>query len=210
MNIMKSYKTVKQPAEAEFIEKKSRFISFVYPISAENEAISLLETARKKYYDSTHVVYAYKLKDNNISRFSDDGEPQGTAGVPVLEVINKSELVDVLVISVRYFGGTMLGAGGLIRAYSKSAHIGIEAAGIIKMAECVKFFIDCPYHMLGKIEYVLINNNANKIDIEYGENVKLNYYIEADKLEKLKKEISDASNGGTELFETDRSFYNVI
>ena len=205
----KDYKTVEKFAETEFIEKKSRFISFVYPIISEAEAISHIEAARKRFYDSSHVVYAYKIRENNISRFSDDGEPQGTAGIPVLEVINKSDLIDALVIVVRYFGGTMLGAGGLVRAYSKSASLGISEANIITMAVCIEFSIDCPYHMFGKIEYVLINNNAVKINIEYGENVKINYYIEEDNFERLKKEITEASNGVIEVSETSIEFYKV-
>jgi len=129
--------------------------------------------------------------------------------VPVLEVINKSDLIDALVIVVRYFGGTMLGAGGLIRAYSKSAHLGIEEAKIVTMAECVEFIIDCPYHMFGKIEYVLINENANKISVEYNENVQLNYFIEEENFDKLKKEITEASNGSIEVSEVKREFYEL-
>ena len=106
---MNSYKTVRQDGISEYTEKKSRFISYVYPVSAESDALSKLEKLRKKHYDATHVVFAYKIKENNIQRFSDDGEPQGTAGVPVLEVINKGELTDVMIAVVRYFGGTLLG-----------------------------------------------------------------------------------------------------
>jgi len=155
------------------------------------------------------VVFAYKIRENNISRFSDDGEPQGTAGVPVLEVINKSDLIDLLVIVVRYFGGTMLGAGGLVRAYSKSAAMGVEEAKIITMAVCTEFSIDCPYHMFGKIEYVLINENAKKISVEYGENVLLNYYVEAENFDKLTKEITEASNGGIEISEVKSEYYKL-
>ena len=203
---MNSYKTVKQDGISEFIEKKSRFISYVYPVQAESEVWEKLDMLRKKHYDSTHVVYAYKLKENNMQRFSDDGEPQGTAGVPVLDVINKTDITDVLVVVVRYFGGTLLGAGGLVRAYSKSASVGIDAAKVITMCECVNFEIICPYNMLGKIQYVLNENGAIKSDIVYEENITLKYYIKEDELPILQKELTEALSGTVEIAETSREF----
>jgi uncharacterized YigZ family protein len=155
------------------------------------------------------VVYAYKLRQNNAARFSDDGEPQGTAGVPVLEVLNKEDLTDILVIVVRYFGGTLLGAGGLIRAYGKSAHDAIRAAGIITMSECVEFEIECPYNMFGKIEYTLLNNSAHKSAVEYGENIVLKYFCETADFWKISAEIINASNGSLTVTETGRGFTRV-
>ena len=198
---MNSYKTVLKDGISEFIEKKSRFISYVYPMTDEAEIQKKLEELRKKHYDSTHVVFAYKITKNNIQRFSDDGEPQGTAGVPVLDVILKSDLTDVLVVVVRYFGGTLLGAGGLVRAYSKSASMGIEEAKIITMCECVNFEIECPYHSLGKIQYVLNEVGAIKNDILYEENITLKYYIKEDEFSRLKKEMTEATNGTIEISE---------
>jgi len=203
---MNSYKTVKTDGISEFIERKSRFISYVYPMKNEAEILEKLELLRKKHYDSTHVVYAYKITENNIQRFSDDGEPQGTAGVPVLDVINKSGLTDVLVVVVRYFGGTLLGAGGLVRAYSKSASLGLEEAQIITMCECVNFEIECPYNMLGKIQYVLNENNAFKTDILYEENITLKYYIKEDEFSKLQKEMTEATNGTILIVEKTHEF----
>lgn len=203
---MNSYKTLKSDGISEFTEKKSKFIAYAYPMKSEAEVLERLEYLRKKYYDATHVVYAYKLRENNMQRFSDDGEPQGTAGVPVLEIINKNELTDVLIAVVRYFGGTLLGAGGLVRAYGKSAVLGIEAAEVATMCECVDFEITCSYNMLGKIQYVLNENNAVKRDILYGENITLKYYIPENNMETLKKKLTDALSGDIEIIETGEAF----
>jgi uncharacterized YigZ family protein len=204
-----SYRTVEKPAESLLIEKKSRFIALVQPLTEEKEAIASIEAARKKYYDASHVVYAYKLRQNNTARFSDAGEPQGTAGVPVLEVINKEGLTDISVTVVRYFGGALLGAGGLVRAYGKSAHDGIAAAGIVTMSECAEFELICPYNMFGKIEYTLLNNSARKSAVEYGENIRLKYFCETADFAKISAEITDASNGSLTVTETGRRFMRM-
>lgn len=203
---MNSYKTVRQDGISEYTEKKSRFISYVYPVSAESDALSKLEKLRKKHYDATHVVFAYKIKENNIQRFSDDGEPQGTAGVPVLEVINKGELTDVMIAVVRYFGGTLLGAGGLVRAYSKSASLGVASAIPVNMCECTLFDIECPYTLLGKLQNTLSANGAKKNDIIYADNITLKYYIKEEDLDKLIKDITETSNGTCEVSVTDTEF----
>lgn len=199
---MNSYKTVRQSGKSEYTEKKSRFISLVYNVSSEGEALSKIYELRKKYYDSTHVVFAYKIKENNMQRFSDDGEPQGTAGVPVLEVINKEELTDILVVVVRYFGGTLLGAGGLVRAYSKSASMGISAAMVAEMCECTQFEITCPYTLLGKFQHTLMQMGAKKTDIVYADKITLKYYIRTEQMENLKKALTDAANGTVDITET--------
>ncbi len=203
---MNSYKTVRQDGISEYTEKKSRFISYVYPVSAESDALSKLEKLRKKHYDASHVVFAYKIKDNNIQRFSDDGEPQGTAGVPVLEVINKGELTDVMIAVVRYFGGTLLGAGGLVRAYSKSASLGVASAIPVNMCECTLFDIECSYTLLGKLQNTLSANGAKKNDIIYADNITLKYYIKEEDLDKLIKNITEVSNGTCKVSVTDTEF----
>lgn len=206
---MSSYKTIKQESYCELIEKKSRFISLTYPVTTEEEALTHLEAARKKYYDATHVVYAYRIRENQIQRFSDDGEPQGTAGVPVLEVLTKGEITDTLSIVVRYFGGTLLGAGGLIRAYSKSAHDGVVASGIITMAECIEFNIDCPYHLLGKVEHILMEQSCHKVHVEYADRILLTYYIEEACYPKLEAELREATNATVAPNRIARNFYEL-
>lgn len=206
---MKSYKTVNDFGGAEFIERKSKFLSFVYPVSTEQEAVSYIEKARKKFYDSTHVVFAYKIRENNIARFSDDGEPQGTAGIPVLDVINKSGIEDTLIIVVRYFGGILLGAGGLVRAYSKSASLGVENAVICTMTPCSVFDIKCAYNMLSQVQYILENHSSYKINIEYTENIKLTYYIEEEKFENLKQDLFDKTNGSVVAKYIETKFHRI-
>ena len=126
---MKDYITLNQRAQDEFVERKSRFIGTATPVSTQEEAIAFIDEMRSKYWDATHNVYAYILRDGT-KRYSDDGEPQGTAGVPVLDVLQKEGLTDLCVVVTRYFGGILLGAGGLVRAYSHGAKIAVDAAGI--------------------------------------------------------------------------------
>ncbi len=206
---MKVYKTVEKYGESEFIEKKSRFLSFVHPVDTEEDALAIIEKARKKYYDSTHVVFAYKIKENNICRFSDDGEPQGTAGIPVLDVITKNELENILIIVVRYFGGTLLGAGGLVRAYSKSAVMGVEEAGISIMTPCCVFEIVCPYNLLSTVQFILDSFDCVKMDITYGENICLKYYIDETKFDELNGKITDKTNGQLTLLKIETEFHKI-
>lgn len=206
---MSSYKTVKKESITEVIEKKSRFIALTYPVTTEAEALSHLEAARKKYYDATHVVFAYRLRNNQIQRFSDDGEPQGTAGVPVLEVLSKGEITDTLSIVVRYFGGTLLGAGGLIRTYSKAAHEGVAESGIKTMAECVEFSITCPYHLLGKVEHILMEQDCRKLNVEYADQITMQYYIVQSAFPKLEAELREATNATLSATILNQSFYEL-
>ena len=122
--ISNEYKTVKDIGIAEIVEKRSRFIASVRPVSSEEDALEYLNMLKQKYWDARHNVYAYIIRENNIMRYSDDGEPSGTAGVPVLDILKREELTDVIVVVTRYFGGILLGTGGLVHAYSKAAKEG--------------------------------------------------------------------------------------
>ena len=136
---MNEYKTVEIENCDEFVEKKSRFIGYVKPVRTQQEAVDFISSIKSKHWDATHNVYAYVLRENNIQRYSDDGEPSGTAGVPVLDVLKKEGLTDVCCVVTRYFGGILLGGGGLVRAYSHSAKIAVDAAGVAEMcswSEC--------------------------------------------------------------------------
>ena len=148
---MEDYKTVQDYGEAEMIERKSRFIGYCRPVKTQEDAIDFINEIRAQHRQATHNVYAYVLRDNNIMRYSDDGEPAGTAGVPVLEVIKKEGLTDVAVVVTRYFGGILLGAGGLVRAYGKSAKLGIDAAVRIEKVYCSLYLIRCDYSTYGKL-----------------------------------------------------------
>ena len=132
--MLKKYKTILEEAEEEIVEKKSRFIATVRPVKTEDEARAFIEEMKKKYWDARHNVFAYQIGERNeLQRFSDDGEPQGTAGMPVLNVLKGEDVKDTAVVVTRYFGGTLLGTGGLVRAYGKAAKEGLLSAGIVEM-----------------------------------------------------------------------------
>lgn len=170
--------TVAKPSESLYTVKKSKFISNVVPIKDNEEAEDYIKKIRKKYWDATHNVYAYVLGLNDeIQKFSDDGEPSGTAGKPVLEVVKSKDVKNVLIVVTRYFGGTLLGAGGLIRAYSESASIGLENSNIIKRIKSHVYEITTDYNMLGRLQWELNQKNIIIKDINYTENVLMRIYV---------------------------------
>lgn len=193
--MQKQYKTILNHAVAEYEEKKSRFIASVKPAATEEEAVEFINSLKSKYWDATHNVYAYYIVGNNIiQRFSDDGEPSGTAGIPVLEVIKRKEVQNLAVVITRYFGGTLLGAAGLIRAYGKSAALGIEAAGIISRQLCKEITMVVEYTLFGKLQSFLISNGHIIKEVIYTQDVEIILYIPVDAVEALIEEISDMTN----------------
>lgn len=197
---IKEYKTVKHTGTGEIVEKRSRFIANVKPVSSEEEALTFLNELKQKYWDARHNVYAYIIKENNIMRYSDDGEPSGTAGVPVLDMLKKEELTDVIVVVTRYFGGILLGTGGLVHAYSKSAKEGILAAEIKKMLLCQKLIIKCDYNLVGKIQYEIQGRDDIIIgDAEYGEDVNISVFIPCDSVDNFINNMIDKTNGNVEI-----------
>ncbi len=192
---MKPYfKTVAGIASEVMIEKKSKFIATVWPVTTEEEALTLISQMRSKYYDATHNVYAYIIGEGNIMRYSDDGEPSGTAGVPVLEVLRKEGLVDVAVVVTRYFGGIMLGAGGLVRAYGNSAKLGVDAAKIVTRTLCDLVRVDCDYTLLGKVEHETRGSGHIIKDTEYTNVVSVYVYTKQDETEKYIEKMCDITN----------------
>jgi len=194
MNKKMTYKTVLQAAQAEMVEKKSRFIASVRPVVTEQEAIDFINECRGTYRDATHNVYAYVVQKHNTSRYSDDGEPSGTAGVPVLEVINKEGLTDVAVVVTRYFGGTLLGAGGLVRAYGKSAKLGLDEAIITEKIYCHRLNMQTTYDLLGKVRYLIETGDYILGEITYTDSVNITAYVKYDLLEQFLKELEEATN----------------
>lgn len=190
-----SYKTVRQPGADEFIEKRSRFIGSAAPVTSEKEALDFIAQKKAEYWDANHNVYAYILREGNIQRFSDDGEPQGTAGIPVLEVIKKGNITDVVVVVTRYFGGILLGAGGLVRAYSHGAKIGVEAAEIKHMRPAYTVELDTDYSLYGKIAYILPKYHIQEQKNDFGVSVRMQFNIAAELFERFKKELTDITNG---------------
>lgn len=192
----KEYKTILNEAVEHFEEKKSKFIASVKPIANEDEAIEFINALKTKYWDATHNVYAYYVcGDTAAQRFSDDGEPSGTAGMPVLEVIKRLELQDLVVVVTRYFGGTLLGAAGLIRAYGKSASLGIQAATIVKRQLCVEAAVVVEYTLFGKAQSTIIANGYAIKDIIYTQDVEIIAFIPVDEQDSFSKIIIEATNG---------------
>jgi len=164
-------------------------------VTAEAEALALLAEMRKEFSDATHNVYAYILRENNIARFSDDGEPGGTAGMPVMEVLKQEELTDVAVVVTRYFGGTLLGAGGLVRAYSKTAKLGIDAAHMATMTYGADVQISVSYDLYGKLQYLLEQEKLPVGESEFGEEVSVTAFVRVEDIPALEKKITEATNG---------------
>lgn len=171
---MKEYKTLYKENSQEIIIDKSTFIGYAKPITTEEEAIEFIEKIKTKHKDASHNVWAYTVGENmNIQRYSDDGEPQGTAGIPTLEVIKKEDLRNVVIVVTRYFGGIKLGAGGLVRAYTKGTKAGIESAEIIEKVIYNEISIKIDYTLLGRVQNEILNSNYLIKEIIYEENVHL-------------------------------------
>lgn len=192
------YRTVKEFSNDEYIVKRSRFIGYAKPVTTVDEANSFIAEIKSKHWDATHNVYAYILREGGIKRYSDDGEPQGTAGVPVLDVLEKENLVDVCVVVTRYFGGILLGGGGLVRAYSHSAKIGVDSAKIITMAHCLDLAVECDYTFYGKLNSFLANEETVILDTQFTDNVKVVFRIKGENKENIDAKITDLSNGRVE------------
>lgn len=206
---MKEYKTVEFENSDEFVEKKSRFIGYVKPVKTQDEAVSFINSIKSKHWDATHNVYAYVLRDNNIQRYSDDGEPFGTAGVPVLDVILKNNLVDVCVVVTRYFGGTLLGAGGLVRAYSHGSKIAVESGNLITMAPCKVLTVSVEYGFYERLNILLSDFDANIENTEFSDNVAITFSLKQDRADALQNKLTDLSNGLYKFNEIGEKFAKV-
>lgn len=194
------YKTVHQAAGAEIIEKKSRFIADVFPVSSEKEAIVCLDKIRKQYWDARHHCWAYVIRDGQLlERFSDDGEPGGTAGKPILEVIKGHEVENVLIVVTRYFGGTLLGTGGLVRAYTSASREGLAHSMIITRIYGFKLKILTDYKGLGKIQYILGNKGLHILNTEYTDAVELTVLVPESEEKWLIHEIIEGTNGKSSI-----------
>lgn len=192
---MQEYKTVEKEASDFFIEKKSKFIGYAKPVKTQEDALEFISKIKLKHWDATHNVYAYVLRENNIQRYSDDGEPSGTAGVPVLDVILKESLVDVCVVATRYFGGTLLGAGGLVRAYSHTSKIALEAAGIITMAQCSVMSAEVDYSFYDRLNILLSDFSAVILDTSFSDKVCVEFSVKENIVDLLNAKLIDVSNG---------------
>lgn len=192
---MQEYKTVEKEASDFFIEKKSKFIGYAKPVKTQEDALEFISKIKSKHWDATHNVYAYVLRENNIQRYSDDGEPSGTAGVPVLDVMLKESLVDVCVVATRYFGGTLLGAGGLVRAYSHTSKIALEAAGIITMAQCSIMRAEVDYSFYDRLNILLSDFSAVILNTSFSDKVCVEFSVKENIVDLLNAKLVDVSNG---------------
>ena len=200
---MDKYYIVSKGGEGEITEKKSRFIAHVLPVESEEEAILQIENIKKKYWDARHHCWAYVLGRNPAAeRMSDDGEPAGTAGKPILEVIRGRKLTDVLVIVTRYFGGTLLGTGGLVRAYTSAAIDGLEHSESITRIHGIKLLIRAEYTDLGKIQYLLASRDVIQLDPVYTDKVELMALVPVEQMKGLKADLMEGTNGQVVLDET--------
>ena len=190
------YKTIHKYGKDEIVINKSRFIGYAMPINTEEEALDFIEEIKSKHRDATHNVYAYVVGPNsNVQRFNDDGEPSGTAGIPALEVIKKEDLRNVVVVVTRYFGGIKLGGGGLIRAYTRGAKIGLESGLIIDKVLHYKLKVRINYNLYGMIENYLITNEITIEGTIYDDCVNIYVYVKFSELEAFTKNIKDLTSG---------------
>ena len=201
-----NYFTISANAKASFIEKRSEFIGYISPVRTNDEAVAFINSIKAEHRKAKHNVYAYILREDNISRYSDDGEPQGTAGVPVLDVLKKRGLTDVCVVVTRYFGGILLGGGGLVRAYSHAASIACDAAHVMNMCMCHRLKITADYGMYGKISYLLPNYDTITVNSDFGSEVTLEILILSEKLDALKKDLVEVTNGSVSIEDCEELF----
>ncbi|MCR4779813.1 MAG: YigZ family protein [Ruminiclostridium sp.] len=208
-----NYKTVKGGAEDRFIEKKSEFIGYIRHTETEAEALAFIAEIRAMHRRATHNCYAYILRDNNLSRHSDDGEPGGTAGVPIYEVLRKEGLTDVTCVVTRYFGGILLGAGGLVRAYTKGAKLACDAAETLDMRSAAKLRLTLAYPMYGRIGKTLGEYDVRTESEEFGAEVVVTLYIPLEAADELTAALTEVCNGSIsveKLAETEYNFgYNA-
>lgn len=199
---MKQMKIVYKGGEGEIVEKKSRFIATVVPVNSEEEALEFIAAMKKKYWNATHNCSAFVVGENyEIQRCSDDGEPQGTAGRPMLDVLLGEEIHNAAVVVTRYFGGTLLGTGGLVRAYSKSVQEGLRQSTIIEKKIGGLLMIKTDYNGIGKIQYILGQRGITIIDSEYTDVVVIQTLVPEAQIKEVKEAITEGTNGRAEFLE---------
>lgn len=195
--------------EAEFIEKRSRFIGRVWPVQNEAEAIGHIEAMRKQHYDAAHNVYAYILRENGTMRYSDDGEPGGTSGRPALNVFRASKIQDVCCVVTRYFGGILLGAGGLVRAYSNTANLALQAAGVMQMALWKSLLVPCSYSQYERVKRLLEEHGAVIENTDFGTDIVLEALLREDVTDGFLKALTELTAGGAQPLINGESFRGV-
>lgn len=208
---MKAYNTIYEGGTDEIVEKKSRFIAQVFPVETEEEVATILEQMKKKYWDARHNCYVYSVgKNREYTRCSDDGEPSGTAGRPMLDVILGEDIYNVAAVVTRYFGGVLLGTGGLVRAYSKSLQEGLAASTIIEKTYGISMEVITDYTGIGKIQYIAGEQKLPVLDSEYTDRVVLHLLVPSDQISYVEKAITEGTNGRAKMKKDKDLYYAVI
>lgn len=203
-----SFLTIEKSSVCELIEKKSRFIGYAEPVTTEADALSFISRIKAKHWDARHNVFAYFIRENSVCRYSDDGEPHGTAGVPILDVIKKNELKNVVIVVTRYFGGILLGTGGLVRAYTQAACLALEQACVVKMLLCCECSLICDYNQYGKLVKI-IEDCCGVIDrTDFSLGVTVFFHLIKDNFSVLSKKVSEVSSGQLQCNVLGERFYS--
>ena len=206
-----AYVVLYQGGSGEITEKKSRFIADLKPVSTEEEALEFIESVRKKYWDARHHCFAYRIgKDSRILKASDDGEPSQTAGKPMMDVLEGQGLHNVCVVVTRYFGGTLLGTGGLVRAYSQSVQEGLRQSVLVTKKLGVKLLLRCDYSDLGKLQYRIGQGGFGTLDSQYTDRVELTVLVPADEKDAFLAGITEATAGRVRAEEGDWVYFGQV
>ncbi len=206
---MESYRTVRQEGCGEYEVKRSRFLCYAAPVHTPEEATAFIASIKQKHWDARHNCSAYILRNGGIKRFSDDGEPQGTAGMPILDVLEKSEVTDVCVVITRYFGGILLGAGGLVRAYSHSASLALEAGEVITMGKYAECELTCDYTLYGRIPALIAEHSGKETNTDFTDAVTVQFLLPEDRVASFQSKLTEFSSGRYTVSELGSSFQEV-
>lgn len=203
-----NYKIVYEGGTGELVEKKSRFIAQVRPVSTEEEALAFIEEVRKKFWDARHHCYAYRIGDRGqTARCSDDGEPSQTAGKPMMDILTGEELNDVCAVVTRYFGGTLLGTGGLVRAYSGALKEGLARCTILEKKLAVALRVTSDYTGVGKIQYLAAQEGIDTLNTEYAENVVFTFLVPVAEEGRFTAKLTEGTNGRAEIVREKELYY---
>lgn len=209
--MVEQYKTVYMGGSGEIVEKKSRFIATVRPVETEEEALAFIEEMRKKYWDARHNCWAYVLGERQeLVRCSDDGEPSQTAGKPMMDVLTGAGLTNAAVVVTRYFGGTLLGTGGLVRAYSAAAQEGLKNSQVITKYWGTMLLVETDYNSIGKLQYLFGQRQIPLMDSEYTDKVTFSVLVPVSRVQEIKKAVTEATSGQAKMEEGQSLYYTII
>lgn len=210
-SLMEGYKIVYKGGEGEIVEKKSRFIATVRPVETEEEAVAFINEMKKKYWDARHNCSAFVLGERQeITRCSDDGEPAQTAGRPMLDVLLKEGIHNAAVVVTRYFGGVLLGTGGLVRAYQKATQEGLAASQIIEKKAGILLEVGTDYNGIGKLQYLFGQENIHIVDSEYGADVTMQVLVPTERKTDLEKKITEQTSGNARISWGDEIEFAIV